>query len=110
MNDTTKDADLRYGNTGAPGTSIRNQDLADAALIDEKRKSSSGVGSLLLGISLAVLGVLCLFAVLRILFQPYILGGPGLVLVVVPLTIIAAIALLFFGARTLINRTHHAHH
>jgi hypothetical protein len=110
MNDTTKGVNLRYDDPVVPGTSIRNQDFEDATLMAGRRKASSGVGSLLLGICLIVLGVMAFFAVLRILFQPYILGDPSLVLVVVPLTIIAAIALLFFGARTLIRRAHHAHH
>ena len=109
MSDTREDADLRFGDASVAVTSIRSQDFADAALMGGKKKSA-GVGSLLLGLSLVLLGVLCFFAVLRILFQPYVLGGPSLVLVVVPLTIIAAIALLFYGARTLINRTRHFHH
>ena len=110
MNDTTKGADLHFGDAGVPGTSIRNQDFADAALIGGKRKTSAGMGSLLLGAGLVLVGVLCLFAVLRILFEPYILGGPELVLVVIPLTLIAAIALLYFGAKILIHRKRHSHH
>jgi hypothetical protein len=110
MNDTTKGADLQYRDAVVPGTSMRSHDFAEAALLGGKRNTSAGVGSLLLGLLLILLGVGCLFAVLRILFQPYILGGPELVLVVVPLVIIAAVALLFFGIRTLIRRTRHTHH
>lgn len=108
MNDTTKD--LQYANTVIPGTSMRTKDFADAELLGAKRKAQPGVGSLLLGLSLVLIGVLCFFAMLRILFQPDILGDAGMVLFVVPLAIIAAIAFLFFGVRTLILRTRHPRH
>lgn len=110
MSDTTNETNLPYGNTVVPGTSIRDQDFEHAALLGVKRSAAPGVGSLLLGLALLLIGVICFFAALRVLFDPHIVGGPGLVVVLIPLAIIATIASLFFGSRILIKRAQHLRH
>jgi hypothetical protein len=110
MGDTTKDPDFQYGSAVAPGVSIREDDFEQATVVGTKRRSSARIGRLLLGLGLVFIGVCCFFAVLRLLYDPYGFGGPSGVVVAVPLAIIAALAFLSFGMRSLIKWSHHSSH
>jgi hypothetical protein len=110
MDDTTKDTDMQYGSAVAPRVSIRENDFEQATVVGTKRRGSARITSLLLGLSLVFIGVCCLFAVLRLLYDPYAFGGPSGVVVAVPLAIIASLAFLSFGIRSLIKRSHHSRH
>ena len=59
------------------------------------------------GVSCLVIGVVVLFVLLRILYQPYLLGGPGGLLVAFPVGIIIATGLFVYGTRTLLRKVRH---
>ncbi len=110
MNDITKETNLQYGQTIATQGLIRGEDFAAATVIGAKPKARSGIPSLLLGLSMIVIGIVCFFIMLRVLFDPYILGGPNMALAVVPLLIIATLGFIVFGSRMLIMRKRHSRH
>jgi hypothetical protein len=62
------------------------------------------------GLALIVAGIACFFAMLRILFNPYLLGGPGMVMVAVPLIIVATLAFIVLGTRLILRASRHSHH
>ncbi len=64
--------------------------------------------SLLLGLGLVFIGVVVFFIVLRILFEPALVGGNNMVMLVIPLAIVGCITPLYFGIRILIRRAQHA--
>jgi hypothetical protein len=109
MSDSLHHTELQYERGAVTPNSLRSEHFAHASLMGGRTPARKAV-TIVVALALLFFGVMLFFAALRLLFDPYILGGPSMVVVAVPLIVIACIALIYLGTRMLIRGARHSRH